>query len=120
MRDTITLRVSEDQKDRWQHHAQHWAEYDDMSDLIRTSVERTINADKSDSDDVDAPQLEELTQLIDSVEKIDSHIREAKNEIETISEEQATAAQLEDNTDEIIHRLDTLPIDIAEVQDDES
>jgi hypothetical protein len=42
-RPQIHLRVSEDQKNRWQTYVEENGEYDTLTDLIRTSVEREIS-----------------------------------------------------------------------------
>ncbi|MFD1564856.1 hypothetical protein ACFR99_15055 [Haloarchaeobius amylolyticus] len=94
-RPQVNIRVSEDQKDRWESYVGDSPEYDTLTDLIRTSVEREIATEgQSLSVDTSAGSDERIGEVLTAVEKMAHRV----NELEaTITD--ATLAMHEATTD---------------------
>lgn len=87
MTKSITIRISEEDKDRWKEYVDKRAEFESVTNLIKSCVEREI-ARTDDSPDEKNP-LRLLSDVMEEVEKNRSEIQTVLDNTEKIQSRQA-------------------------------
>ena len=87
----INLVVSDSQKNRWEKYSENQSEVDNISDLIRTSVENYIS---DDGDDVWTE--EEIDIIIEYLDSIESNTTTLQSTLESVRDSQATIDEVKD------------------------
>lgn len=98
----ITIIVPEETKSEWKDYIDANPDADNMSHLLRMSVEHYI----SDSDDASEIQSEQLDNIEDAVERLQTDIAQTQDTLQVIKSQQFTEQELYDvslrATEEII------------------
>jgi hypothetical protein len=98
----ITIIVPEETKSEWKTYIDENPDADNMSHLLRMSVENYI----SDSDDDDGIQNEQLDNIEDAVERLQTDVAQTQDTLQVIKSQQFTENELYDislrATEEII------------------
>ncbi|WP_224268501.1 hypothetical protein [Haloprofundus salinisoli] len=99
MGDSVTVEVVVDAgvKADWKHHAEQNAQYDHLSDLVRTAVSKQIARDKSE-DARDVPDgIKNMFYDIESqYERLESLMMSANHSLESLENQHVTQDDIED------------------------
>lgn len=114
-RPQLHFRVAEEQRDRWEQYLQNNPEYDTLSDLIRTAVERHIAGSNhggqtagSGSQKVDA--IDERTErLVGRVDQLESTVKHA------VESMHMSGVQADDDTTTVWEQLTATPRTAEEI-----
>jgi len=87
----IGARVTEDRRKRWSRYVEESREYDTMAQLIRTSVERTI---QKDSDEIER----KIEILQDDIAHVIDQIQYTRQDIENLDESIDRAEEIAEET----------------------
>lgn len=81
---TVTLRVSPDQKEKWEEYVKEHPEAGNLSHLIRLSVHKEMGS-QPDSDDAQVPRKDErIGELIESVNQIQDTLNSMQTRMSTL------------------------------------
>lgn len=87
MTKSITIRIDEQDKNRWKEYVDERAEFQSVTNLIKSTVEREIARTDSDADEQNPLRL--LSDVIEEVEKNRSEIQAVLEKTEQIESRQA-------------------------------
>ena len=115
----VALVVSDEQKQRWNEFADSQPDYDNLSELVRRSVESQIASETSDSH---GQQNEDrMDDILDALDNIETGVERNNTEMKALRQENLERDEMESvieiMMEEIFANLDVYAPELAEKQD---
>lgn len=98
----INLRVSEDQKKRWEDYLEEEGRFSTVSELIRASVEAEISHEQS-KDSVGSPAIS------NDINQLKEDLRDLRGDVRWIRDQHQDAVDITDLAQDVYDSLETLP-----------